>query len=54
MLKDVSDDEIEKAIQIPQKWTPDDFHCHTQILERYVKMATVAAAASVCGELEIW
>lgn len=50
MLKDVSDDEIEKAIQIPQKWTLDDFPCHTQSVERHVKMVT-EAAASVCGDM---
>ena len=51
MLKDVGDDEIEKAIQIPQKWTLDDFPCHTQSVERHVKMVPEAAAASVCGDM---
>ena len=59
MLKDVSDDDIENAIQIPQKRTLDDldtlrtiddFLCHTQIVERHVKMVT-EAAASVCGDM---
>jgi hypothetical protein len=49
-LKDISDDEIESAIQIPHKLTLDDFSCHIQSVERHVKMVT-EAAASVCGDL---
>ena len=43
MLKDISDDEVDNAIQIPQKWTLADFPCHTQSVERHLKMATEAA-----------
>jgi len=50
MLKDISDDEIENAIQIARKWSLDDFPCATQCVERHVKMVT-EAAASVCGDL---
>ena len=50
MLKDISDDEIDRAIQTPHKWTLDDFPCHTQSVERHVKMVT-EAASSVCGDL---
>lgn len=38
------------AIQIPHKWTLDNFPCHTQSVERHVTLVT-EAAASVCGDL---
>ena len=50
MLKDVGDDEIENAIKSPRKWTLDDFPCHSQSVERHVKLVTEAAQA-VCGDL---
>ena len=50
MLQNISDDEIEAAIQVPRKWTLEEYPCHTQSVERHVKVVT-EAAASVCGGL---
>lgn len=50
MLKDISDAEIENAIQTQHKWTLDTYPCHTQDVERHVKLVTEAAVA-VCGHL---
>ena len=45
MLKDLSDDLIENAIQNIQTLTLDDFPYHSQSLERHVKLVTEAASA---------
>ena len=50
MMMDITDEKIDSAIEAGQRWTLDDFPCHTQAVERHVKIVT-EAAARVCGEL---
>ena len=51
-LRDIRDDEIEAAIEVPQKWTLEKYTypCHTQSVERQIKVVT-ETAASVFGGL---
>ena len=50
MMMNITNEEIDIAIETGQRWTLDNFPCHTQAVERHVKLVTEAAAA-VCGEL---
>jgi hypothetical protein len=50
MLMAVGDEELEAAIETGQKWTLDEIPCHTQAVERHIRVVT-EAAASVNGEL---
>jgi hypothetical protein len=50
MLMTASDDEIDAAIDMSQKWTLDNIPCHTQAVKRHICVVTEAAAA-VCGDL---
>ena len=50
MLMSKSDEEIERAIVSKEIWKLDKFPCHTQSVERHIKVVTEASAA-VCGEL---
>ena len=50
MLMSKSDDDIEKAIESRQTWILDEFPCHSQAVERHIRIVS-EAAASVCGEL---
>jgi hypothetical protein len=49
MMFSVTEDELNCAIETAKRWKLDDFPCHTQSVERHVKLVTEAAGA-VCGE----
>ena len=49
MMMSITDDELDSVIETAKRWKLDDFPCHTQSVERHVKVVTEAAGA-VCGE----
>ena len=53
LLKDLSDDLIENAIQHMQKLALDEFPCHSQSVERHVKLVTEATAFVLEDEMDI-
>ena len=50
MMMNITDEEIDSAIETGQTWTLDNFPCHTQAVERHVKLVT-EMAATLYGEL---
>jgi len=50
LLMSKSDDDIESAITSRQMWTLDEFPCHSEAVERHIRIVS-EAATSVCGEL---
>lgn len=50
LLKKISDEDVDRAIESKCKWDLENIPCHSQAVERHVRIVSQASAA-VCGEL---